>query len=1264
MPTQENLVFLRAAVESGALDSRQANEVLGALERVEELGASASAREIAASRGFQSPARAAVAVQAPPPKRREAVRDGERASNPPPIPPPMGAGREPPPPAPARGPRTIGNYQLIEKLGVGGMGIVYKAQQLSMDRPVALKILPPSCARDRVFVERFLREARSAARLNHPNIVQAYDVGEADGLYYFAMELVDGESLRTRIARDGRVPEAELLEIARQTALALEHAHAHELVHRDIKPDNILLSRSGGAAKLADLGLAKHATDVSLTQHAVPMGTPLYMSPEQARGDAELDGRTDIYSLGVTLYFAAVGAPPFTGPTSAAVITKHLFERPPPPRAAAPELSEGFNALLLKMLAKKPQARHQTATELLRDIARVARGGAPATAERVRRPAPQAAPIEGGPATAPPESDTSATPLVSPILLRRPRRRRRRSRLLPLVSIGAVLAALLGIGLLVAGRGQATEQAASLRPSLPAASSVPAPAAPRDEGLAELERVHKWAKGGGDAKAVVKRLKSLVGRYPISRAVEPARAEIASLEQKLQAEARQALDAALAEAKRLAGEDHFDQAAALLDRFGEEHCELAAATTEARGALISDAAVLDRELREAARERADKGDLDGAAAIHRRIVAFGIPQFSGRARRSLAQLEEKIAAARLAAREKAQSAYLLLRVQWMALRMERQYEAVRRGLEGALGDPALAPVRAELEADLRDLDTLAELWALAERGAKELEPGTPFSVGGIRGTFERFAKGTLYVRASGVLCRKTPFELLAPEVLALADLAEPKPDARALAARGLFLVGEGKTDEAEAALREARKQGADVARGLALLNRQRTDRAEAEAESLLERAETLAGQDDWAAAADTLQALRDRLSSTQSFARHKARIGELAAQARRATLDVTSLFHGQARVVGSGRRVEVTYDFSDPAQLADWDLRGGQFDLKGSQLVLRGAQAVLRAPLEAEFQALIELADLTGPPGEWSVGMAEASAVPPAYAIVLPERAGLPLVLRAGTRDVARGAAPFRVTEPRKLAFALRPRGFAVAVDGKEVLGCRAANGRVPDGLRLSVACAGERAVGVSGVRVVGTVLDAWAKAELDELRSRLGRQTALARKPWSLLFNSVTLDPWAAESGKWEVIDDAATIASVGRLALRDHNHDDLELRLKIAPLKPTSALRVGFRVARTGEHYAVTLSSEASERCLALAGQGRPGTDEVLARFAESVDWRADRWYHLRIVAVGSEIRVELNGALLCLVRDDRRHGGGFLLDVLRDGAAIGDVSLRSLD
>ena len=260
-------------------------------------------------------------------------------------------------------------YTLERELGRGGMATVFLARDLKHDRLVALKVLHPELAAS-LGPERFLREIKVAARLNHPYIVPLHDSGQAGNLLYYVMPYVDGESLRQRLGREKQLPVEDALQIARNVAAALDYAHRQGVVHRDIKPENVMLHE--GEALVTDFGIAKAisaAGGESLTQTGVAIGTPAYMSPEQAAGETEPDGRSDIYSLGCMLYEMLAGAAPFTGPTVQAVMARRFTETAPPLRAARPTVPEAVEQAVARALARVPADRFATAAQLAQALA-------------------------------------------------------------------------------------------------------------------------------------------------------------------------------------------------------------------------------------------------------------------------------------------------------------------------------------------------------------------------------------------------------------------------------------------------------------------------------------------------------------------------------------------------------------------------------------------------------------------------------------------------------------------------------------------------------------------------------------------------------------------------------------------------------------------------------------------------------------------------------------------------------------------------------
>ncbi|MGB2954220.1 MAG: protein kinase, partial [Gaiellaceae bacterium] len=262
-------------------------------------------------------------------------------------------------------------YRIVRKLGAGGMADVYLAEDQELGRRVAIKILNDRHAADDQFVERFRREAKNAAGLSHPNIVSIYDRGEAEGTYYIAMEYLDGRTLKELIVGRGPAPVKTAIEYARQILGAIGFAHRNGIVHRDIKPHNVVVAAEG-RLKVTDFGIARSGTS-QMTEVGSIIGTAQYLSPEQARG-APVDQRSDLYSVGIVLYEMLTGEVPFTGDTPLEIAMKHLSKVPKPPSELRPEIPHDLDLVVIRALAKDPDERYQNAEEMDADLARVARG--------------------------------------------------------------------------------------------------------------------------------------------------------------------------------------------------------------------------------------------------------------------------------------------------------------------------------------------------------------------------------------------------------------------------------------------------------------------------------------------------------------------------------------------------------------------------------------------------------------------------------------------------------------------------------------------------------------------------------------------------------------------------------------------------------------------------------------------------------------------------------------------------------------------------
>ncbi|MCX7806105.1 MAG: protein kinase, partial [Planctomycetota bacterium] len=263
--------------------------------------------------------------------------------------------------------QKIGGYHLLRRIGIGGMGEVYLATQMALSRTVALKILSPELTQDRAYVAKFVLEARSAGKLNHPNVVQVHEVGEENGVYFFSMEYVDGGSVQDLISRGRKLTPERIIDIAIQAAQALEYAEKQKIVHCDVKPDNLMLTKDGDV-RLADLGIAKVMSSAGKAEQSEGVfGSPHYMAPEQTRG-LPLDNRADLYSLGVTLYRCLSGKLPFSGNDAKEIMEKQVFEEPEPLKNLEPNLPPMLYTVVSKLMKKRPQDRYQSARDLITDL--------------------------------------------------------------------------------------------------------------------------------------------------------------------------------------------------------------------------------------------------------------------------------------------------------------------------------------------------------------------------------------------------------------------------------------------------------------------------------------------------------------------------------------------------------------------------------------------------------------------------------------------------------------------------------------------------------------------------------------------------------------------------------------------------------------------------------------------------------------------------------------------------------------------------------
>jgi tRNA A-37 threonylcarbamoyl transferase component Bud32 len=394
-----------------------------------------------------------------------------------------------------------GRYRLLRHLARGGMAEVYVAEDQLLNRPVAVKVLFPELARDEAFVERFRREARSAASLNHHNIVSVYDFGEDEGSWFIVMEYVEGRTLRDIIRAEGAMDPARAAQLASEVAAALAAAHAQGIVHRDVKPANVLIAADTGTVKVADFGIARAAnTRQALTMPGTVLGTATYLSPEQAQG-SDVDARTDVYSLGMVLYEMLAGKPPFTGDSPVAVAYQQLNRTAPPPSSVNPRVPPALDAVVMKAMAKDPVDRQASAEELREDLLSFDRAtGDPDATVAIAAPAAPADATAVVPASATsvlppvrpaPDADRPPPAAVAPEVYRRRRAG---------VILGLALLALAVIAALVLARGGDDDNTAGTVtvPDVVGKSTADASRILTDAGL----KVQVTPRPGGDADKV------------------------------------------------------------------------------------------------------------------------------------------------------------------------------------------------------------------------------------------------------------------------------------------------------------------------------------------------------------------------------------------------------------------------------------------------------------------------------------------------------------------------------------------------------------------------------------------------------------------------------------------------------------------------------------------------------------------------------------------------------------------------------------------
>ena len=860
---------------------------------------------------------------------------------------------EVPGPAPSAGdgPPRLGDFEILERIGQGAVGAVFKARQRSMDRLVAVKVLIPRLAADAGYVERFWREARAAARLNHPNIVLAIDAGEDQGFCYFAMEHVEGHSVGL-LLKAGPLEEQRALQIALQVARALDYAWSQErIVHRDIKPGNIIITPDG-TAKLADMGLAQapafDEAEDALSADGKIVGTPFYIAPEQIQRRTDLDTRCDLYALGATLFHMLTGHAPYEDADPKAVLARHMRDPIPDPRTLRPEVHEGTARIVSRLLAKSRDDRYPDGKALVSDLEGILGASAPRPAAA---PAIQTPPrVRRGPVRKPRSSSSQVLVLLAVVI----------------VLIVAALALWRGAA---RGPDEAAEEPGELAGTATAPSGAPGAAEVAYRESEAFAQAHP-----GDHAAAIGRFRAVEMRFPGTAYAGLAAEYRTRLEVDLSRQAREALKSLRRRAELMIEQGRLADALAL---FGT------VAKPLSTGGWRERVAVERKRLTQRARARFDAalGEAKAAAArgafdeAIRRSEAVGTSAPAAW-RSDVASLIEQIhreqaEAARRAEAER-EGAHLRVVARVAALYRERSYDAAEQLIRGQL-DAAQAPHRQELARELDEIAFLKGLWAQAERNAAS-RVGRAFVVRGIRGKLVAVKDGRLTIQSQGGRFVQELAKLSTEQALELARAHLPPAAEPSVAAR--FLVAEGRSGEATRRIDALEADGHDVAALRARLECFGAARFLLGARAELERIQKSLGDGD-AAGLPALRAFIARYRDRPAAADLCARAQRLLAEAEQKAAKVPR-FAAQLQIACDGRyRLFLNGDLLAEAttpegKLDSVNLRVRRGDLLAVEATSAGDHRGLYARLDVQGGRYVVPTDASwlchaNPPAGWRV---------------------------------------------------------------------------------------------------------------------------------------------------------------------------------------------------------------------------------------------------------------------------------------------------------
>jgi serine/threonine-protein kinase len=814
-----------------------------------------------------------------------------------------------------RGP--IPGYALEREVGRGGMGIVYRARQESIGRVVAVKVLPPQAAKNREFSERFLREAKAAAKLNHENVVAAIDAGRAGDLVYFVMEFVEGETARQRLDREGPLPVEDVLRILRDIARALVHARKHGLVHRDVKPDNIMLNRDG-RAQLCDLGLARLALpggtpaaggEKAPERTGIAEGTPYYMAPEQARGLADIDIRADLYALGATAYHLLTGEYPYDGEDARSIMLQQVNDPFPDVRAKRPETPEALAALIGRLVEKEREKRMAGPAEVVAALDEILGEGPLAPAAR-RRPA-LLAPAAG-----------AAAALLGAVVLFAWLRAG------PKPDPAAAIARPPAPGPTAAGPARPdppsppAPSAAGAGSPAPAARAAPSRTAREAEAALELEKVRATLAGSPESRDQARAFRAVAAAYEGTPAADIAEAEAKAIDARIERTLEKRLSEAASQAAGLVLKGEFGRAAALYaplfreEKGGPGEAKVAAEIEKIEKLCGEALARAEREARAFAAREAHDDAL-------RRLEDFAAHATEAGAARALA-LRDEIARSRAAAEAAREAGEAAERVR--ALLRDGRYAEALQALDRAAKDPRFEPYRSGIESLRSVVETTRDaadgVLARFQRLVGE-DAEVPLTIGEtIVGKVQGFDPAALAIAVREPGAKDlTPVRLRDMAPAFIAKVVAPEPRWEAHYGAGLVLLNARAVAAAAAELQAAAEERPLPKSVAAELARAQAEEPEILAAACLERARAHEEHGRFERALALAERLRTGDLKESAFARgHAAEVKAAWTRARAEQLasgPLQGYFAG--KVTGKrGARATIAYTFADAREAQDW----------------------------------------------------------------------------------------------------------------------------------------------------------------------------------------------------------------------------------------------------------------------------------------------------------------------------------------------------------